>query len=450
MCNTMNNKPNPQASKIPQIKLHSKNLSRAVLPILWFMVLSDAYVDIQPVAQPKRLTRKSPADSAASSDGDTTMIGSLTVPTVGIGTISWSSSNLISIENKELEEVVAYAHGSDAAFFDTAERYGSHVKTALGVGYGETEKLTSKLLKRAIAGDASRATKHIRPVVATKFTPTPWRTSAQSVVDACEKSCINLGVDQIDLYQIHMPDIVHPLRFMGMDESKDSIYWDGLAECYHRGLVKNVGVCNYGPTLVERCQEALARRGVPLASNQVTYSLLGRRNGSQETVDKCKDLGVKVLACYPFAMGLLTGKYSNGVTGSSDKHFDDSLEQSKKTSLEMKDLNLYANGDGITVPKGGVAPLLTAIASIAEKRNKSISQVSLNYIVSKGIIPIPGCRSVSQVEDNIGAMGWRLTDLEVAMLELEADKLGFQFDGAGFKRTSEKFVGYGIERFRLD
>ena len=97
-----------------------------------------------------------------------------------------------------------------------------------------------------------------------------------------------------------------------------------------------------------------------------------------------------------------------------------------------------------------MAPLLTAIASIAEKRNKSISQVSLNYIVSKGIVPIPGCRSVAQVEDNIGAMGWRLTDLEVAMLELEADKLGFQFDGAGFKRTSEKFVGYGIERFRLD
>jgi len=277
-------------------------------------------------------------------------------------------------------------------------------------------------------------------------------------VDACEQSCRNLGVDQIDLYQIHMPDIVQPFRSFGKVETKDEIYWEGVAECYNRGLVKNVGVCNYGQTLVEQCQESLAKKGVPLASNQISFSLLGRHNGSITTLDKCNELGVKVLACYPFAMGLLTGKYnammSDDVENSSilasvaDR--SSSLNRSKKTNLESTDLERYAYGDGSVIPKGGIQPLLTTMASIAKKRNKTVAQIALNYIISKGAIPIPGCRTTRQLEDNLGAMGWRLSETEVKMLELEADKLGFGFDGAGFKRTDEKFVGYGVEKWTLD
>jgi len=378
---------------------------------------------------------------------DTTKIGSLDVPTVGVGTISWSSKSLFSLENEELEDLVAAAYRSNAAFFDTAERYGSHLKTAIGLGYGETERLTNKLLQRATLTEGPA---RVKPVVASKFTPLPWRTSAQSVVDACEESRRNLGVESIDLYQIHMPDIVQPFRAFGRVESKDSIYWDGLAECYHRGIVKNVGVCNYGPTLVEKCHEALAKRGVPLASNQIAFSLIGRQNGSQETVDKCNELGVKCLAYYPFAMGLLTGKYSREIWGKAkDVSINESLTTQKKTSLELLDLQRYAQGDGITVPEGGIAPLLNVMLVIAEKREKTLAQVALNYIISKGVIPIPGCRTSAQLEDNLGAMGWRLTSEEIAMLEFEADKLP-NFDGAGFKRTNEKFVGYGIEKWVLD
>ena len=63
--------------------------------------------------------------------------------------------------------------------------------------------MTSKYLRKA---ELSEGESIVKPVVATKFTPVPWRTTVQSVVDACEQSCKNLGVDQIDLYQIHMPD----------------------------------------------------------------------------------------------------------------------------------------------------------------------------------------------------------------------------------------------------
>jgi pyridoxine 4-dehydrogenase len=176
---------------------------------------------------------------------------------------------------------------------DTAERYGSNLKTALGLGWGETEKLTRQLV------DTKDSDSH-NAVIATKFTPSPWRTTVQSVVEACEQSRARLygpnSDKPIDLYQLHMPDIVQPLRLIGQKTvPKDQIYWDGLAECYHRGLVKNVGVCNYGPTLLTQCHQHLAKRGVPLASNQIAYSILGRQNGAQATLDKCQELGIQTL-----------------------------------------------------------------------------------------------------------------------------------------------------------
>lgn len=417
------------------------------ISLMTFTILSrtsEAYVGVTRTKQsiPQRIKK------TISRPVPTTKIGSLTVPTVGIGTISWSSDSLFSTENKELENVVAEAYCSNAAFFDTAERYGTHIKTAFGMGYGETERMTNMFLDKAKQTEGSNL---LKPVIATKFTPTPWRTTVQSVVDACEQSCKNLGVDQIDLYQIHMPDVVQPFRAFGKVDNKDSIYWEGLAECYNRGLVKNVGVCNYGPTLVEQCHNVLKKKGVPLASNQISFSLLQRHNGSLETIDKCNKLGVKVLACYPFAMGLLTGKYSNESMNELDFDTpDSSLLHSKKTSLELTDLERYAYGDGVIIPKGGIQPLLKTMSTVAKRRNKSVSQVALNYIICKGAIPIPGCRTTKQLKDNLGAMGWRLSSTEVKMLELQADKLDFGFEGAGFKRTDEKFVGYGVEKWSLD
>jgi len=381
-------------------------------------------------------SRSTTSSSGNAKTKDVTKLGDLLVPSVGCGTISWSSNRLTELENWEIRSLISTACSENAAFFDTAERYGGNIKTAFGMGWGDTERMLQKHLSEAQAITSTNANKKLDPIVATKFTPSPWRSSAQSVVEACEQSRLRLGVDQIDLYQIHMPDIVQPLKFLGMGDNKDEMYWDGLAECYHRGLVKNVGVCNYGPTLVMKCQEALAKRGVPLASNQIAYSLIGRHNGAQETVDKCNELGVKVLAYYPFAMGLLTGKYSSS---SSSMFADASASPSRKTKLEKSDLQKYK-----------IDPLLTVLERIAEKRGKSVAQVALNYVICKGAIPIPGSRTEAQFVENIGAMGWRLTNTEIAMLELEADELGVGFDGAGFKRTSEKFVGYGVEKWRLD
>ena len=79
--------------------------------------------------------------------------------------------------------------------------------------------------------------------------------------------------------------------------------------------------------------------------------------------------------------------------------------------------------------------------------------MALNWVMSKGAIPVAGARTVRHVEDNVGALGWRLGDEDLALLEAVADSLGdgdLEFEGAGFKRSSEKFVGYGVEKWRLE
>lgn len=433
--------------------------------------LSPADKDIASSGMKMFLGQKSSQKTADLKTSDTTKIGNTVVPSIGIGTISWSSDSLTSLESLELQLLVNTACRENAAFFDTAERYGGKLKTALGLGWGETEMLTNKLLENASANASARITASSSsnrentdrsavpagPLVATKFTPSPWRTTPESVVEACKQSCKRLGVEKIGLYQLHMPDIVKPFRAFGFaQESLDEVYWEGLAQCYQQGLVSNVGVSNYGPTLVTQCKEFLNARGVPLASNQIAYSLLGRGNGAQETVDKCNELDVKVLAAFPFAMGILTGKYNSDSLDydqSSSTMAEDtitSLTNSRKTNFELRDLNRYAKGDGENIPQGGVAPLLSIMESIAKRRSKTVAQVALNYCVSKGTIPIPGARTQAQLSDNLGAMGWRLTPYEIRLLEEKADTLGFEFEGAGFKRTSEKFVGYGVEKWTLD
>merc|ERR1712194_636590 len=92
---------------------------------------------------------------------------------------------------------------------------------------------------------------------------------------------------------------------------------------------------------------------------------------------------------------------------------------SQRSKLELKDLTRYAKGDGETIPNN---------------RGKTVAQVALNYVICKGALPIPGARTSAQVKDNIGALNWRLSNQEIDILELEADNLGFAFDGAGLKK----------------
>ena len=246
-------------------------------------------------------------------------------------------------------------------------------------GFGKSETLLKNSCESAGLSIGTDSTTSGVIAAATKFAPVPWRTESQTVVDACMASASRLGVDQIPLYQIHFPDIIQPLKAFGRENRKDELYWDGLAECYQSGLAANIGVSNYGPETLLRAQEALSKKGVPIVSNQINLSLL-RYRSSEKTLKVCDELGIKVLAYFPLANGLLAGKYSVDTPPSFPK------------SLTMK--KYYEEAE----------PVLKIMRRIAAERNKTVPQVAINWIMMKGAIPIPGARSSKMAKDNFGSI----------------------------------------------
>ena len=338
-----------------------------------------------------RLRTSAPSCSAAD---DRTTLGTLDIPALGVGMLNFP----LNVESDETTAAAISALSQAGCnFIDTAEAYPPFK-------WGCSERLTADCAARC----------DTPPVVATKFAAVPWRQDAASVVKAARASAERLGVETIPLYQIHFPH----LQLLG--EKQDAAFWDGLAEVYHSGLAANVGVSNYGVEMVTAAHAALAARGVPLASNQIQYSLLFRRT-SQPVVDVCKELDVKVLSYFPLANGLLAGKYSA-----------ESLPSGPKRLTMAKYVTGGVEDRGIKYPEGGCEPLLQTIREIAAVRGKTVAQVSLNWIVCQGVVPIPGARSSQQAIDNLGALGWRLSDEEVQRLNAVADSLGFEFSNGGF------------------
>lgn len=205
--------------------------------------------------------------------------GKATLPPMGLGAWAWGDALFWGYrpsEDEELQRVFDYAVESGAGFFDTAELY----------GLGRSENL--------IRDFTSSPEVVAKTSVATKFAALPWRTKRGDVVKAAQKSVERLG-RPIDLYQIHFPNAY-----------ANEAYWDGLGDAFDKGLVRAVGVSNYGKEAVRACHAKLAARGIPLSSNQIQLSLLYRcplENGLKEVHD---ELGVSTIAYSPLGLGLLS------------------------------------------------------------------------------------------------------------------------------------------------
>ncbi|CAJ1368732.1 unnamed protein product, partial [Effrenium voratum] len=244
--------------------------------------------------------------------------------------------------------------------------------------------------------------------VATKFAAFPWKLDRQDVVKACKGSLERLGTNSIDLYQIHFPSVW-----------KNEVFWDGLGDCFEQGLVKAVGVSNYGSAAVRAISKTLGERGIPLSSNQIQYSLLYRYpelNGMKAT---CDELGVKILAYSPLALGALTGKWTS-----------ESPPKGPRAALAEK---LLKDSNWST--------LLAAMKDVASQHGDktTLSQVAIAWTMAKGTIPIPGVRNVRQAEDNLGARRLKLSANELQALDAAAAKVtGFLApDASPFKSLSQ-------------
>jgi len=141
---------------------------------------------------------------------------------------------------------------------------------------------------------------------------------------------------------------------------------------------------------------ALARRGIPLASNQVDYSLLHRQPEVNGVLDACRELGITLIAYQPLASGALTGKYIGGV---------------RPTGLRRFMPNFRAKG------LEAVEAVVNLLREIGERYSKSPAQVALRWLIeNEYVLPIPGAKNASQAAANAGALTFRLTQEEMDTL----------------------------------
>lgn len=293
---------------------------------------------------------------------------------LGLGAWSWGDRVVWQYGRGYTDEDIRQAFQTSLAegirFVDTAEVYGS----------GRSERLIGQFLK-----GTDQAV-----LVATKFFPYPWRLNKSALPTALRHSLNRLGLETVDLYQVHWPmPLLSPETLM-----------EGMLMCVEKGMARTVGISNFGQAAMLRAYSKLARHNVPLASNQVHYSLLRREVEKNGLLARCKELGVRLIAYSPLEMGLLTGKYTpeNPPPGSRGGTYAGLLKK--------------------------IGPLLKLMTEIGQDHGgKSSAQVALNWVICKGALPIPGAKNAAQAQQNAGALGWKLTESEIEKLDAVSDEI---------------------------
>jgi aryl-alcohol dehydrogenase-like predicted oxidoreductase len=270
------------------------------------------------------------------------------VPAIGVGTNRWSYGANDGPVFETYQALVEVGGG----FIDTAEVY----------GFGKSERLI---------GDCIR--KDGRPViVASKFAPFVARTSPRQLMAALDASLARLGLASLDLYYVHFP-----FPFASLDG-----FADGLIEAVKSGKAKHVGVSNFSAEQMRRIAERLARANIPLAANEVHYSLAHRNPETNGVLDACRELGVALVAYFPLASGRLAAPPADGTPDKLD-------------------------------------PVRLALAEIAQAHQSTPGQAALNWLLARDpyVIPIPGASKPHHAKANLAALDWRLTDAEFAALD---------------------------------
>lgn len=296
---------------------------------------------------------------------------------MGVGTWSWGNKLLWGYDESQDESIKQTwraAVDGGVSFFDTGDSYG-----------------TGKLEGRAevLLGECRLERRQKSVVYGTKLAVYPWRQSAESFVDALQASLQRMQLDRLEIAQAHW-------SARNYWPPQDRALLEGLAQSYEKGLCDSVGLSNFGPKALKDAAKFFGDRGVPVALNQVQFSLLSTRPEETGLLDLCAELGITPVAYSPLSLGALGAGTEPPLGGPRSFLF------------------------GQVLP--GATTLTETLASIAKNRSKTAAQVALNWTICKGTMPIVGARTPTRIRENLGACGWRLTDSEVRSLD-EAAKL---------------------------
>lgn len=299
----------------------------------------------------------------------------LQVPRLGLGVMTWGDAKGLARLHP-----AKTAYGGAEGFEE--EKRALDVSLAAGVDLFDTAAFYSGGASERRLGELV----HGKDVlIATKF-PGGFSFKTEDLPKELDANLARLGRSSIDLYQHHFPAKgVSIPRLM-----------DLLADAVQAGKIKAVGVSNYSADQMREAHTALAKRGIPLASNQVEYSLLHRQPEANGVLDACRELGITLIAYSPLAGGALTGKYSATRKAGGLRRF---MPNFSRKGMEA------------------VQPVITLLRQIGERYSKTPSQVAIRWLIENPIVlPIPGAKNSKQATENAGALTFSLTPEEVAAL----------------------------------
>ncbi len=301
----------------------------------------------------------------------------LLVPRLGIGAMTWGhATGLARLHPAKLAYGGADNPDEERAAFDAALNAGATLfDTAAMYSGGASERRLGEL-----AGSTAA-------LIATKFPP-GLRSTTEDLPAALEGSLRRLRRETIDLYQHHFPsnrvDIPRLMAFM--------------ADAVRAGKVRAVGVSNYSAEQMRLAHAALAEHGIPLASNQVEYSLLHRQPETNGVLDACRELGITLIAYQPLAGGALTGRYTAGERPRGMRRF----------------MMGYFRGD----KQAAVAPVVALLGEIGTRHGMTPAQVAIRWLIeNECVLPIPGAKNGRQAAANAQALAFSLTADEIEALD---------------------------------
>lgn len=293
----------------------------------------------------------------------------LTVSRIGFGCAAMGGYDYGYADDRESIAAVHKALELGVNFFDTADVY----------GFGHAEEILTKAL----------GSRRHEVIVATKF-GVNWdergRTSrdisSARVTQALEASLRRLKLDSIPLYQIHWPDGVTPIS--------ETI--EALKRCVESGKIRAFGSCNFSVELIEEAQ----RHG-QLASLQLPYSLAQR--DFEKTIRGCQQYAISTLCYNPLSQGLLTGKYG--------RHSTFEGTDLRRRSELFRDDKLVA---GLAV--------VDKLRIVAERCGCTPAQVAIRWLLQNTWVScvITGIKKPSQIEENAGGVGGRLSAADFKFL----------------------------------